>query len=257
MLAGLLGLRVATAAEVESSATNEVSLGATTNRSAPTEFSAATTREESTNRPTEPPVAGLPIVPPPTNAAVAPGVPAVTNEVRRTTGSRTDPTATPASPPNPRDYGTFKLITDRNIFSPSRSGRSTRPGPATPKKVPKVETVSLVGIMGYDKSMFAFFDGSSAEFKKVLKPAEVIAGHQIMAINADQVTLVAGGREVALRPGMQLRREDEGNWLPVSPEAMVTRSSGVAKAEPEASGSDAEAEILKKLMQKREQEMNK
>ena len=78
--------------------------------------------------------------------AMAPSVTSSTNAVAR------------------NSYEAFKLVNDRNIFNPSRSARFARGDrpEGEPKKVSKVETVSLVGVMSYAKGDLAFFDGSSS-----------------------------------------------------------------------------------------------
>ena len=45
------------------------------------------------------------------------------------------------------------------------------------------EYFTLVGIMDYDaQGPIAFFDGTSSQYQKVLKPADTIAGYKIAAI---------------------------------------------------------------------------
>jgi len=120
-----------------------------------------------------------------------------------------------------------------------------------------------VGVLSYEKGSFAFFDGTDSEFRKVLKSADSIAGYTLGNIGADSVTLSKGDSQLELKVGSQLRREEQGEW------ALSTQSQTYASSPANGSGSKpetapsvsvqseptgADAEILKRLMQRREQE---
>ena len=118
------------------------------------------------------------------------------------------------------DYPSFKIITDRNIFNTRRSPRyvpsQTTGGPRT-----RSESFALVGTMKYEKGPFAFFDGSRSDYRKVLKQDEAIAGFKVTAIETSYVKLASPTNEIELHVGMQLRREDEGEWrLSARPESL-------------------------------------
>src|SRR5262245_16650 len=68
------------------------------------------------------------------------------------------------------DYSAFKIITDRNIFNPQRHARVNGQERKEANRPATVDSFSLVGTMSYAKGTFAFFDGSSSEYRKVLKP---------------------------------------------------------------------------------------
>lgn len=196
-----------------------------------------------------------------------------------------------AAPPPRLDEAAFRLIAERNIFNANRSGGTVRP--ATPTRRPAtVETFALVGTMAYEKGTFAFFEGSRSEFTKVLKADGIIAGHKILNIQANSVKLEADGKEIELPVGSQMRREDAGAWqvsearggiaLAASAssdpsnrsgrsdrgddssrsrrdgDASSRRSDGSESGRPPAAttptSSADEAEILKRLMERRERE---
>ena len=154
------------------------------------------------------------------------------------------------------EYQAFKLIADRNIFDPNRSSRSRGP---TEKQVP-VESFALIGTMSYDKGDFAFFDGSGSEFKKVLKTGDTIAGYRIAEITSDAVRLEVNGAQTELRVGMQMKREDEGEWQR-SARTLAAASATPGQVSGEKSGGEStgaeQSDVLKRLMQQREQETNK
>jgi hypothetical protein len=113
------------------------------------------------------------------------------------------------SPAHGSDEAAFRIITERNIFNANRSGGTVRMPSQRPTRV---EFFTLVGTMAYEKGVFAFFEGSSAEFTKVLKANSVIAGHKLVDIYANSVKIEADGKEIELAVGSQMRREDEGAW---------------------------------------------
>jgi hypothetical protein len=160
------------------------------------------------------------------------------------------------------DFSAFQVIVDRNIFDPNRYPR--RPGETGPRPAPKtVDSLTLVGTMSYDRGTFAFFDGSSPDYRKALKRTDVIAGYQVRTITPDAVELAAGTNMLELPVGTQLRREEDGPWLlagragpyAASPTSTSTNASATATGTNASSGStESESEIIKRLMQRREQE---
>jgi hypothetical protein len=114
--------------------------------------------------------------------------------------------------PTRPEFSTFKLVTDRNIFNTRR-----RPGrtaaPVDNRRTLRYEYAALAGTMSYEKGTFAFFDGSSSEYTKSLKPSDKIAGFTITTIEPSSVKLESGTNKLVLPVGMQLRREAGGEWL--------------------------------------------
>lgn len=159
---------------------------------------------------------------------------------------------------SPLAFASFKVISDRNIFNPGRTRRSGG-GDGAPAPKPKVvETLSLVGTMTYDKGDLAFFDGSSATYRKALRTNDVIAGYQVVGIARNTVRLTREGKGLELSVGGKLRREDEGEWTVAETGAAKPGSSETSSASSDddsKSEGGAESDILKRLMQKREQEM--
>lgn len=155
------------------------------------------------------------------------------------------------------DFATFKLIGERNIFSPSRTSRT----PASEaRRQPKVDSFSLVGTMSYEKGDFAFFDGSGSEYKKALKADDSIAGYKVVEVAADEVTLEREGKTLKMRMGSQMRREDDGAWElrnnSRSESAVAASSGDGATGSGDSSGDSGGADdVLQRLLKKREQEL--
>ena len=209
--------------------------------------------------------------------------------------SATNPPTPPANRPAPVDYSSFKIVTDRNIFNPNRSSRSYRSEPREYRRPARVESFSLVGTMIYEKGTFAFFDGSSSAYRKALDIADVIADYVVTDVGMNYVKLATETNELELRIGMQMRREDEGEWRLLNRgEVYESRTTVAAVADPNATastnadpatastGGDAEpaappsatipspattapaatsggseSDVLKRLMERRAQELNR
>jgi hypothetical protein len=169
-----------------------------------------------------------------------------------TTFCQAQPTNTPAR----SDYSSFKIITDRNIFNPNRRAIGLRP--VNYQRSVRVESFSLVGMISYTKGAFAFFDGTSSNLKKVLEPSEKIAGFTVTKITPQAVQLEADGKQIEMPVGTQMRREDGGKWelaaQSEAPAAAAASTLSSAGSVPSASSGEAN-DVLKKLMQQREQEL--
>src|SRR5262245_49763727 len=94
--------------------------------------------------------------------------PAVTNAPAPTTHSASAGAGIVApTPAAGLTLDAFRLIADRNIFNPNRSGRTpereyTR---REPERRVRTESLALVGTMSYDHGLFAFFDGSNSDYR--------------------------------------------------------------------------------------------
>jgi hypothetical protein len=176
---------------------------------------------------------------------------------------RTQPDAAAGTNTGPAslDYAAFKVIVDKNIFDPNRVPH--RPGVASIRKPRSFDSLTLVGTMTYEKGTFAFFDGTSSEYKKALKLTDAIAGYKVTNIAPNGVKLASGTNEVDLGVGAQLRREEGGPWLLAgqggpyadTPAATsATTAAPAATAASEAAPSGPDSDILKKLMERRQKE---
>jgi hypothetical protein len=177
---------------------------------------------------------------------------------------------TPAESNDTVSFNEFKIIAERNIFNPNRrapgqNGRfEDRPRPT------RVDYLNLVGAMSYEKGRFAFFDGSSSEYRKSVKPGDSIAGYKVDSVANDKVTLQKDDKKIEMPVGGQLKREDEGEWrLNNNPEnfANSTNSSGstssansstsspssVSTSNSSSSSSDESNPVLKRLLEARKQ----
>lgn len=128
-------------------------------------------------------------------------------------------------PANGTGFASFQIIGQRNIFDPNRVPHRRAAGSAA--RV--VDSFSFVGTMSYAKGNFAFFDGTSPDFRKVLELGGSIADFKVIAISPKSVTVVSGTNETVLPLGTQMRRDDSGHWV-VSSETASYASTGSSSA---------------------------
>ena len=156
------------------------------------------------------------------------------------------------------DLKSFDVLATRNIFDPSRRG-PRRPAPPPPR----IDAFTLVGTMSYEKGRFAFFDGTSSEFRKTLKPSDKIAGYKIADIANDGIKLAASSNQtISLPVGTQMRRVNGGHWTFAGHAEPVPDNSTASAAAPASNSSTetspaltgAESDVMKRLMLKRLQE---
>jgi hypothetical protein len=153
------------------------------------------------------------------------------------------------------DFSDFQVISERNIFNPNRTARHR--GEGRTQRV--ADAFSLVGTMSYAKGTFAFFDGTTSAYRKALRNTGTIAGYKVTDITPTSVKLTNGDKQLIMKIGTQMRREEKGPWQLVASSELpggTTETVDSASAEPAASDSSAEGnDVLKRLMQRREQEL--
>ena len=173
------------------------------------------------------------------------------------------------------DYASFsRVITERNIFDPNRYSHA----PGTPRSTyhphprsTSAPAFSLVGTMSYEKGRFAIFSGNNADLKKILVLNESIAGYTATEITPTQVTFQTPDKKMLVMRIGDLMRQESGHWELAGPGEVPAETSAAEPAKPDseegaapattetsadpaAASSGAASEILKRLMQKREQE---
>jgi hypothetical protein len=134
--------------------------------------------------------------------------------------------STVAQSTNTMDYSSFQIIGQRNIFNPNRTPHSRY---NSTRSARVADSFSFVGSMSYAKGNFAFFDGTSSDFRKVAKVDDDIADFKVIAIGLSSVTLLSGTNEMVLSIGMQMRRDDDGQWT-VSTETASYSGTGNSPA---------------------------
>ena len=160
----------------------------------------------------------------------------------------------------PTDYAAFRIISQQNIFNQYRVARRRETGRSRPTTAVRPgDAFFLVGTMSYEKGDFAFFDGTSSEYRRIVRPDGTIAGYQVTKITPASVMLETNGQQFELKVGTQMRRNDDGVWQLADASELPATAVGspvVSPAAPASSSSGNDVnDVLKKLMQKREQEL--
>jgi hypothetical protein len=112
--------------------------------------------------------------------------------------------------PEGTGFDAFKVIAQRNIFDPNRTRAGTvRPPTERPRRT---EAFALKGIIAYEKGDFAFFDGTSSDYRKSVKTGDNFAGYKVVGVAPGQVTLEADGKKVEMPVGSQMKRAEGDEW---------------------------------------------
>jgi len=156
------------------------------------------------------------------------------------------------------DYSSFQIIADRNIFNPDRYGHTYHPH----YESHAVPTFSLAGTMSYRKGMFAFFNGTSDDYRKALQQGGTIAGYTVAKIDFDGVQLLSSGKTIDMKVGAAMRREGDA-WELAAPDQWDETAGTETAPDNQSTGETStnlpsggeQNDVLKRLMEKREQEL--
>jgi hypothetical protein len=150
-------------------------------------------------------------------------------------------------------FSAFRFIADRNIFDGNRTGRV---GTEAPRRT--FDVITLVGTMQSASGLFAFFDSTDEAYKKAVHVGDSIAQFTVKRIAPDSVELAAGARTFPLAVGGQLLRPVGGEW-DVGPSPTAATASPEASSTPATPATAAPADasdVLKRLMEKRQKQLN-
>jgi hypothetical protein len=157
------------------------------------------------------------------------------------------------------NFDSFRFVRSRNVFDPSRQpGRST----ASVKESTDTngDTYTLTGVLIHEAKAFAFFTGSKQS--KVVALQDSIGGAKITSIQNSQVELDRNGKQVVVLVGKQVRvREDGTLEIPsaiITPQPESPAPTPISSAKPETdTAPSSSSDILKRMMEKRQQELSK
>ncbi|MCE2862739.1 MAG: hypothetical protein RIR76_409 [Verrucomicrobiota bacterium] len=165
--------------------------------------------------------------------------------------------AAPAAAASGQGFEAFQLILERNIFNPTRVGRTRV---ADEEKPVRSDEITLVGIVRYGDRGLAVFHSSEASFRREVGEGGEIADFKVLRVDAGGVELQRGDQPLKLVVSQQIRRVEGGDWTvsaPRTPPADPRAGSGrAAEAVPVEIPANA-SEVLKRLMKQREQQLKK
>jgi hypothetical protein len=167
-------------------------------------------------------------------------------------------------------FDEFSIVFEKNIFNPDRRSLSKGPISIAPPK-PQIESSYLLGALISNDGAYAFFENSGSNGDSVLKVGDDFCGRSIVSINSSSIKLKDATQTIDLNVGMGMQRIKNGPWTLASESAKhISRSTSRHQPpdltrdnndEPKASATDSAAsssnDILKKLMERRKQEMQK
>ena len=151
-----------------------------------------------------------------------------------------------------------------------RAAHRVRPDAAGVHANESLAYLALTGTMVTDGKALAFFSGSRSEYSRVIGVGDSIADFKVTAITAQQVELERDGKSVVLVVGSgssrsmahrSIRAPSKPNTsarpstasaVPASPRQMAQRPPPAAPA-----ASTDKNEVLRRMMERREQEMSK
>lgn len=149
------------------------------------------------------------------------------------------------------ELSAFRLIFERNIFNPNRQ-KVEEEKPVVVEK-PQADEISLVGVLVTETQRFAFFDGSSSAYRRVLSIDAEIGGGTIEAIDSTSIKLRLNDEALDLPVGMGLIREEGQAWqMQNAPRRVESKpQNNETRTQPTPAN-----ELLRKLMERRNQEQS-
>lgn len=171
-----------------------------------------------------------------------------------------------------KGYDAYRLVQTRHIFDANRraprveSSRDSR----SDERASSIRSsyLALTGTMVTESKALAFFSGSSSENTRVVSIGDSVAGCKVNAISMQDVELVRDGKPVVLAIGNRLFLEGGGIEVHTAPDAAPaaptapgenTPPSADAAAAPPAGAppSTDKSEVLRRMLERRQQEMSK
>ena len=187
--------------------------------------------------------------------------------------------------PIPSSLQDFAILHTNNIFDRYRKPPSQETPRSYPKPEPKIDAFTVIGLMVYasPKSsetdrQIAVLAGSSSEYNGVFKLNDQIDNLKLISLDDKAVSFAEGEATFSVDIGTGLRRVDGGDWkesselVKAASESRSSRSQyssrGTARSDKkdstkdsedkgdESDGSeDSDAELLRKMMERRQQEV--
>ena len=181
--------------------------------------------------------------------------------------------------PMPGSLQDFSLLWNNNIFDPSREpDRQERKRP-DPEPEPQIDAFTVIGLMAYADRQIVVLSGSSSEYNGVFKLNDQIDNLKLISLGDKAVSFAEGETNFSVGIGTGLRRVDGGAWKESTERVSSTSRSGSSRSQyssrrttrsdentdsakesedkaGEADDSeDSAAELLRKMMERRRQEV--
>ena len=177
----------------------------------------------------------------------------------------------------------FAILYTNNIFDPNRKPNRPERKRPDPKPEPQIDAFTLIGLMAYTapKSseadrQIAVLSGSSSEYSGAFKLNDQIDNLKLISLSDKAVKFAEGETTFSVDIGTGLRRVDGGAWKESSERVHTASRSGSSRSQyssrgtarrdenkdsakdsedKEDEGEDSEAELIRKMMERRRQEV--
>jgi hypothetical protein len=176
----------------------------------------------------------------------------------------------PPAPTPLKGFDVFRFVKTRNIFDPDRRATSAATAGRSSALTTRANFINLTGTMVAEGRMFAFFSGSRPEYNKVIPVGDPIADFKITGITTTQVELERAGKQIVVVVGKQIPLEGSSAAVSVEPAADLNAPApppdapapdappaDASKETKPAAPADAQSEIIRRMMERREKELSK
>jgi len=181
--------------------------------------------------------------------------------------------------PVPGSLQDFDILHMRNIFDPNRKPYRSPRKRQDPKPEPQIDAFTVIGLMAYAGRQIAVLSGSSSEYSGAFKLNDQIDNLKLISLSDKAVSFAEGEATFSVDIGTSLRRADGGAWKESSERVGTASKSGSSRSQyssrgtarsndnkdstkdsedkgDESDGStDSAAELLRKMMERRRQEV--
>ncbi|MDB4342079.1 hypothetical protein OAA59_02590 [bacterium] len=176
--------------------------------------------------------------------------------------------------PVPGSLQDFDILHKRNIFDPNRKPYREPRKPQDPEPEPQIDAFTVIGLMAYADRQIVVLSGSSSEYNGVFKLNDQIDNLKLISLGDKAVSFAEGETNFSVGIGTGLRRVDGGDWKESTERVSSTSRSQYssrgttrsdentdsAKESEDKAGEaddseDSAAELLRKMMERRRQEV--
>ena len=181
--------------------------------------------------------------------------------------------------PVPGSLQDFDILHMRNIFDPNRKPYRSPRKRQDPKPEPQIDAFTVIGLMAYAGRQIAVLSGSSSEYSGAFKLNDQIDNLKLISLSDKAVSFAEGEATFSVDIGTSLRRADGGAWKESSERVGTASKSGSSRSQYSSRGSarsndnkdstkdsedkgdesdgstDSAAELLRKMMERRRQEV--
>jgi hypothetical protein len=184
-----------------------------------------------------------------------------------------------AKKPVPGSLEYFGILHTNNIFDPNRKPYRQERKRQDPEPEPQIDAFTVIGLMAYADRQIAVLSGSSSEYNGAFKLNDQIYNLKLVSLSGKSVSFAEGESTFSVDIGTGLKRVDGGAWKESNERVNVASKSRSSRnqyssleasrreenedpakeaeeKEDESDGAtDSEAELIRKMMERRRQEV--